>query len=541
MATVSGMYITSVFDVARIDDASYRKGVRTALEKLMRRAAKVWLLEIAARIPYRTGFLLGAFGNLEDSLGIQIEGKTNPLVAGVRKVQRRSAKTNTERVAALLKKKARLRQLEADLEKQKERLQIFRDEADITFGSKGRKRRDKARTTLERREEARSEGLREQNVSSAKKIPRPQGEDAEAQDTRFREARIRAEGARRLKALEHQRKILLERIRKAELRLIRKKSKANSKRSRGKLRGITRDLASKMALLAALSQLAQKRFKGVEPTFIPKANRRDVTGATTDRIKKIRKKKYKYVLTYEKRETETPNPEYTKLTQSERVRLSAKKQLPAKTIKTITDEPVHKRVFDRYVTKRVKVNEGKRSSHIDVFREYYYHTKGSKARVLKTPKTGAQFATPKEQIFQDIGNVGSEGQDINVGQSGQDVNATGKSYQFSGDTPFTPSKSLGAAKVAQKGRGKTVFSFNYSVDIKYWAIMDKYKSIARGNRTYSPRGTPWLALANANKKMLDFIQSELQKPGTIPTMFEYLVKSRSSVLVGKKSIIRGVS
>ncbi len=540
MAVVSGMFIKSVFDVIRIDDASYKKGVRTALEKLMRRGAKLWLLEVTSRIPYRTGFLLGAFSNLEDALGIQLEGKTNPLIDGVRKVTQRTSKTNTERVASLLKSKARLRQIETDIEGSKTKLGAFE--------SLGSKPPEKSTTATQRaanaaqrqaeRERLAAEGLSYGN--KYRKSPAARGEDAYEQSERYQTSKARQAEEKRLKALEAKRILILKRIQKQEAALLRRKSKVNSKRSRGKIRGVNRTQAGKMALLAALSQLAQRQFKGRVPAYIPKANRRDVTGATTDRIVKVRKKKYKYVLVEEERETEAPNPEYTKLSQVQKVKLAAKKQLPPKTIKTITKVPVHKKVFDRYVVKKKKINETKRSSHIDVFREYYYHTKGSKARVLKTPKTGSQFATPKEEIFSDFSHLGSSGETIAPLQ-GIDVATSGKSFQSPGDKPFTPSSQLSVARNNQSGRGKTTFEFAYSVDIKYWRIMDLYKNISRGGKNYSPRGTPWLSLVNANKKMLDYIRAELEKPGTLPTMFDYLVKSKSSVIVGRNAVVRGTT
>jgi hypothetical protein len=527
MAVIGGMYISSSFDIINIDGQNYNKGLRSAVAKIVRQAAKLWLLEINTRIPWKTGFLLGAFGNLEEALGVKVENKTGPISGGLKQnIRLRRSKSDTERLQEVLRLERRVNALNRRIEGRKTLLQVTEGHVERKGSKKLRTKGEGTETSDEQRYRlTQEEGLRLKSRKT--KAPIPKGEEAREMAERYVQAKQRQHYESQLRGYERAKMVLQAQINKKRNELVRRKSKPSSTRTRGKLRGVTDAKRKTIENLEKLRQIVASKLRGTTNNpYVPNS------GSGKNKYVTKRVKVYKTVTEHVTKTREVDNPAFKSLTQTQRLKLlREKKPLPPRTITETYTESIQKKQFLRYQKKRVAINpfshvledrkpnkkEIKSGAVVGAFRSYYYPQRGSKSKVLKTPRSGLRYATPVNEVF-----TQSDGQQIKP-QIGYD-DFKGKTYVDKGVT-FTPQKSLDIAKVYVNSGAKSYITFTYRVDIKYWAIMDLYSG---------RKGAPWRALANANKKALDYIATNIGN--NLPPLFQYAVKTKSTVVPIKKNI-----
>lgn len=535
MAVTSGMYFKSTADLMSFDGVGYTKQLRKALRVLFKEAARKWLIEINSRIPWRTGFLLGAFRPLEDALNVSVMNKGRTFAGPNTKTALRKSKTGPERYKQL----QALRAQEAKWKKQLEEAE-GRFKAEFPHGIKKRNRKeldklkeerdlrtkrgkskigDKQRSLSTDEDRAAAEGLSlrqniDQEMYEAAKTGKEKAANKLLRRLRFQQGQAQQ---RMLNKMKLRYKYLQMKLKKRESALTRIKKAKQRKRTSST--GIAPEQAKVLDILAQMREVVAKQ-NGID--YNPKGNRRDVTGAFTNRYKKKTVKKYKKYKTIETRVVEEPNPDYPK-TQKEKLALIRAKKLPPATIKReIQIETIKRKLVGTKVVKR-KIRDNLRKNHKEYFREYYYHTKGSKARVLKTPKSGQAYAIDRSTIFtEDLAKSGTA------------------KYQTGFDTPgelpmaakgvknLTPDAMLKTAQAREAG-SKANITFSYSVDIRYWRIMDLFKG---------RKGSPWMSLKEANRAFIDHVQANISK--VLPPITQYLIVSKSTV-VSPKATLKGLT
>ncbi len=101
----------------KFDTDGYTNACRLAIVKATRLAARAFLLAADSRIPVRTGFLRGAFGNLEDIVGAVSGGKVVPKSNPSSRLRSLQGKirSSEHKLASVPAKGIRRKQIEASL------------------------------------------------------------------------------------------------------------------------------------------------------------------------------------------------------------------------------------------------------------------------------------------------------------------------------------------------------------------------------------------------------------------------------------------
>lgn len=405
-------------DTFNIDFHKFTKAMERDCDRLLKLGAQKWLLAVLARIPIRTGFLAGAFTPLEDLVGVVGRDTATGKTTGKILNSRNPLLTNEKKLQLLKKKKAKI----------EEELRVDLDAYNKLKGDVDDKRMRKRKKLTEDGFEASKEMAEFREKNAGKKL---NFEEKIAQENEYRRELMRRAKRREREILEDLDKIkAYRRITKRIQRLERTKSykKANQrmykyldKHTGGELRGpggrrtqknATDDLIpgyTQAEVMRALDNARKQLIKlGIKKTpYNPKVTKefatfRIRTGDRKGKQFKIRKAADTHPISMYIRERENRKIQKeieqeikdNKKIMSLAERIKAKQREKGMAAKVIqeTEERVK---TGRYILKKRESSIGK---DILAFNEYYKHAGG---KVLKTPRSGVQFAYPKNpnEIF----------------------------------------------------------------------------------------------------------------------------------------------
>jgi hypothetical protein len=437
----------------------FRNSMQAACRKAIREAAKAWLIEVIRRIPVRTGFLVGAFGNLEDALNVSIPTQASPRLFGNGK--------GTTKFSTLLRNStnARLRVL-----------------ADIS------------------RYERKIRAISEQHYAMEQALRQHKERTFNAQDPIA--ARAYAE---QLRKAEHRVEVYnraATRMRAKYQKLLAYQNKLNnrSKANINKKKGIVTEYARGAHEVA--SELADLREKMHELGGFPKEYNPRV-----GRTKVLRRREY----VERTHEIDDPNADYTKIKDlKERIKA---KQRKAQKIR-VTE-----------IKERMKLFSG--GKNIYGHSEYYKHYDGRK--VLKTPKSARQFATPEEKIFPEynpddvIARLQAQQEATTRALSGESNSNIGMSQadmiqRFNDATADNYMKEL--------KRSNTSFSFQYVVNVRYYSYNDMFRTSKAKKGIQSvfdlaATKMPWMSQIAGAQAFKRYMETEAAR--RIPNVFEFFL------------------
>lgn len=445
---------TAKIDQFQFDGQRFLTSMERGCRELMRDAAKFWLTQVLKHIPIRTGFLVGSFSGLEDMLGVNVPKFGSPI-----QVPNRAHPAVIRHFSDLKNKRLQLHERKHDITQRLVHLERERSRVERRAFDRSN---NEVRSEFNRGKVAGHEATQELTQ---------QGSHAEAHTANI-DARIK-----RLTAKLQSTDKAIERLNKY----------SRGSRSHVASRTSDRTTADVLTELHTLrEQLAStRRVNNLRDRL---ANLKDL-----DRHNLVHNPQIgEQAARYEKRYVDITKE--TEPTQAERFKaLRAGKKLE-KRIEILGHE-----------LKRVQTSEAKK---FYLFKEYYRPSKGTK--ILKTPRSGVQFTTPLDEVFQE-----STPQDLFSRLSAQQ--AALERYRQSGSDKIGGTDDPGDTRVdrivgtyndavskqleQQIAKTKTFFTFNFAVNISYYDVNDFYKTGKFGQKPM-----PWLSQEAGAKAFYQYLQ-----------------------------------
>lgn len=257
--------------------------------------------------------------------------------------------------------------------------------------------------------------------------------------------------------------------------------------------------------LEVMRQLEKLRRKRIELGYFKKRGPYNPTLYRTSA-------KYKKVMQdiYATRQVIT-GKEYTKKERMDAVR------------KKITLEKQKIEIVKELIGKEKTTGIKKYGKRVRAFGEYYYYPGG---KVLKTPRSGVQFATPEKDIFGEFTeSENAQAREV-VSSFQKQIEATQRLLSQAGFTERLERMNEDAGlsentlnKMQQKAMNqlrdaKVFFTFRFEVAIIYWSINDQWNRTLRptNNTTFNTsrqQSIPWNSLQAGNAAFAAYIRSAM--------------------------------
>lgn len=454
-----GLY--AKIDSISFDTKKFTRALADDCRKLVRQAAQKWLVAVLRRIPVRTGFLAGAFTPLENLVGhvSRISGRITP--------SRNPLLSREKRLDFLIKRRKKL------IDEINQGKFVEKERGVRTTHGKTSK--------FENQKEMIGEYQKHQRAQRETEIIKGKLHQIDGRIRRLLSSRERTPGG----------KAQLEVMRFLE-GLRREQNKLKLQEQIGKLLVRRSQTKNKGEQIAILKQIQRLRRSGPLHT----AHNPGVREKLEKSVEKITQKKTVI--------------ENANLSQAERLKLlrANKDKKEKRLIQQVRE--VDELIGKRTVFKNVSVL---------AYREFYYYPGG---KVLKTPRSGIEFATPEKDIFTELkkseidrGEIADafarETQGTNI------ILASGAiSKSIENDEGFSEQmlQKLDDKVTKELMDAKVYFGFKFDVSIIYWGVNDTLTRDLKSTKNYvldisRQQAMPWQSLQAGNAAFSNFIRSAM--------------------------------